>query len=307
MHTLINVAGIARSGGTLVHLMLGNAPNAFACGEVMNHFRSFMKDHEDPDCVCGDTPCPVWTTMEGVSEHQFVKEACDRLDVDFVIDSSRAASWLLDTRRWNPPSSCQVTNLFVWKDPLELAFSFWKRGHDPMFWRGLFVKYYDRVVRVGLPILAVNFGDVMRDPSTKLAELCSAVGMPYFDGKERFWEKQHHLLFANDGVRRQLGGGQSSLQSSITFSPEFESHVARIRDEIARDQQVQDLVARLQQADVSHASAAPQSFSAPRPYPLWYRAHQAKQIVHRTFRLQLVSSEPTDVATNPTLTGPADS
>ena len=307
MKTLVNVGGVSRSGSTLVHLMLGNAPDAFACGEAMNHFRTFMKDQTRPSCVCGQVPCPVWCRLDNLTEDRFYATAFDRLDVNYIIDSSWAPSWLLDARRWARQDEITVYNLFAWKNPLNLAYSFWKRGHGPMYWRRLFVKYYSRIFSAGLPLLTVNCGELVQDAPTKLRQICDAIGMPYFEGKENFWELQHHLMYCNTGVRKQLMAGDSSVQAHDSFPPEFQQHVDLVLGKVAKDTKVRYLIEQLQQADVSRVQQpvpVVQHFVTSRRRPAWYYAQMLRQFLRGRLTGELVNSDPENVATNPSFRGP---
>ena len=153
-----------------------------------------------------------------------------------------------------------------------------------MFWRSQFVEYYRRVMDVGLPILAVNLNDLTKDPGKKVAEICRAVGMPYFDDKEKFWEKEHHHLGGSFGVRKQVEAGRSFILARTIFPPDFERHVSDLRKQIAADVEVQRIIEVLRRVDVSvmaRSGAVEQKFTRGRPYPLWYYWQRAKRIGFR--------------------------
>jgi hypothetical protein len=302
MATVIHVGGVSRSGSTMLHLILGNAPNAFACGEAVNWYRPAKSHHFAVECACAQDPCPVWATIKDVPPQAFYATALRQLQVDFLIDSSKEVSWLIDARRWTAAHGLRAINLFVWKDPVDLAYSFWKREQDIMFWRSQFVTYYRRVLAVDLPLLAVNFSDLTQSPQTKVAEVCAAVGMPYFPGKERFWEKEHHHLFGSLGIRRQVEAGDSFIQATKSFPPEFAQQLDDLRQRIATDREVQALMAVLHQADVSRLAlngSWPQQFTRKPPYPLWYYKQRAKRLWHSYFPRQHHLAKREKVATIP--------
>jgi hypothetical protein len=302
MATLINVGGTSRSGSTMVHLILGNTADAFSCGEVMNWFRPVKTHHFKINCVCGKYPCPIWEKFETISEEQFYAIAFRELKVNFLIDSSKELSWLIDAWSWATTNEIKAFNIFVWKDPINLAYSFWKRGNDLMFWRSQFVKYYKRVIEVGLPVLAVNYNDLTRNPRVKVAEICAALGMPYFEGKERFWEKEHHHLFGSLGVRRQVEAGNSIIKSKDKYPPDFEIYVDFLQKRIAADSRVQHIVEFLRQADVSLISSEgsyTQQFLPHKPYPPWYYIQRAKQLFRKHFPKKTDPTKHEQVATIP--------
>jgi len=277
--TIINVGGVGRSGTTMLHLMLGNAPDAFACGEVQSWFRPDMKHHFRITCPCGNDPCPVWQKLRHLEAHQFHVEACRRLNVKFVIDASKALSWFLDVRRWAGTTGPDVFNVFIWKDLVDLAHSFWKRGYPRMLWRAEFVKYYRRLEQCGLPVIAVNYNELVREPKKKLADLCRVLGMEYFDGKERFWEKESHHLFSSFGVRQQLEAKDSQIREVEEVPSEFLDHAEFVRRTIATDGEVKRLIEFLRRHDVSvyNGPRAQQRFVPRQPFPPWYYWHRAKR------------------------------
>jgi LPS sulfotransferase NodH len=69
--TLILVCGTARSGSTMLDVMLGNAPDAFSCGEVSSWFRPYRKQHFQIECHCGQRPCPIWEKIKDIPENIF--------------------------------------------------------------------------------------------------------------------------------------------------------------------------------------------------------------------------------------------
>lgn len=286
MATVVNVGGTSRSGSTMLHLMLGNAPDAFACGEALNWFRPVKTHHFKIDCPCGQNPCPVWQKLQHVPADQFYAAAFRKLQVNFIIDSSKETSWLVDARRWATAHNLKTINLFVWKEPVDLAYSFWKRGYSPNYWRGQFVTYYRKVISAGLPILSVKYTDLVAQPQQKLAQVCAVVGMPTFEGKVRFWEKTQHHLFGSPGTRKQVEIGASIIQSHSRFSPEFESLVPALQQHIQADTQVQQLQLILENADVSrwvNGGSLEQPFQPKKVYPAWYYRERLKRALAKRF------------------------
>lgn len=286
MATLINVCGTGRSGSTMLDLMLGNAPNAFSCGEVSAWFRAWRTHHFEIDCPCGQDPCPVWEQLKAVPEAHFHHAVAERLGVDFVVDSSKDLCWLLDTQQWAATSGLTVFNLLMWKDPLDLAYSHWKRGRGLDDWRSEFVTYHHRLFGIKLPFFAVNYNQLVGDPQRLLAKTCAAIGMDYFEGKERFWEKEHHHLFGSSGTRKQVIAGTSTIRRRKDFPPAFERNIPYLRQQIAADADVQEILAVLKQSDVTQIGSDGHSshrFLPKRPYPSWYYLRRALMLVQRYF------------------------
>ena len=286
MNTVINVGGVSRSGSTMLHLILGNDEKAFACGEIVNRFRPGKTHHRPFACACGLHPCPVWQKLDTASERTFYKQTFDRLDVDLIVDSSKTASWLLDAHRWARLDGFTTINVFVYKDPIDLAFSFWKRGRDPMIWRAEMLLYYRRLLGVGFPLLTVELGDLLASPTAKVEQICRVIGIPYRPGKERFWEKDHHHAFGNLGVLRQVQSGRSVFQRQRTYPEDFSRHIESLRARLAADLDLQGLLQTLADAEVRNGPDAvgrEQTFEASPPYPIWYYRQRIKRIWYGHF------------------------
>ena len=112
----------------MLDLMLGSGTRAFSCGEVFAWFRPFEPRHFSPECACGCVPCPVWDELSDLTEERFHAGVIDRLGMQIVVDSSKSLDWVSDANAWARASGLRVENVLIWKDPLSLGFSFWKRG-----------------------------------------------------------------------------------------------------------------------------------------------------------------------------------
>jgi hypothetical protein len=286
MATLINVCGATRSGTTVLDLMLGNASDAFSCGEVYARFRPQRKHHFSARCRCGQAPCPIWETIGNVPGNQFHATVFKELGVKFVVDSSKELCWLIDSQKWAVVNRIMVFKLLLWKNPVELAYSHWKRGRNLNGWCHEFISYYSKFFATGLPFRSVHYNGLVGSPQRKLREICEIVGMPYFDGKERFWEKRHHHLFGSHGVAKQVADRDSTIRASEVFPPEFESQIDTLSQRINKHPEVQQILEILKQAEVSSRGgfeAEEQNFLVREPYPSWYYARQIRNVVRRFF------------------------
>jgi hypothetical protein len=285
--TLINVCGPSYSGTTILDLMLGNAPEAFSCGEVYGWFRPWRDFHSRIDCLCGADPCPYWEPIKAVAEREFHGEVCRRLGVQFVVDSSKALSWVLDNNGWTRTSGLKVVNVLVWKDPLAHAHSHWKRGITPDVAGYHFVRYYQRFEQLRLPFVSINYNRLVQSPDEQLGRLCAAIGMPWFPGKERFWTKQPHHLFGNRTVRAQLGGGNMELRVSERLSEEFLQAVRSGDTERKTVRGLEQAVDMLQRHDVARLGASAIEQAPPRLpliLPWWYYRDKFQALCRRHFR-----------------------
>ena len=284
MRTLITISSISHSGSTMLDLMLGNASDAFSCGEVSAWFRPWRTHHFKIDCACKQDPCPIWENLIGLPEHSVHASICNQLGVIFVIDSSKNLVWYIDTQVWARNHGLKTVNILLWKNPIDLAFSSWKRGATVDHWRRAFITYYNRALSLDIPSFSVNFNELASEPQSKLAEICAAIGMPYFYGKEDFWMKQHHHLFGAAGTRKQVEAKNSIIKKKVAYHPDFQKNLEKIENQIKADRQVQKIIGELRKLDVSirqEGSNTAQHVVRREVLPIWYYRNKIKRKFQR--------------------------
>lgn len=282
--TLVMVCGANRSGTTMLDLILGNGEGLFSCGEVYNWFRPTRKNHFSLSCSnCGEVGCSVWSALRYVKEHQFHESLFSEWGYRFVIDSSKNLCWVLDSNRWARKYGTHVCNLLIWKNPIDLAYSFFKRGFPARAWRDHFVNYYAGFFSLGLPFTSVSYDDFVRQPEKKLSDLCELTGIPYFRAKERFWEGTHHHLFGSGGTRKQVEAGASEI-SRPTRPPEFEMMEAQVRAITKSDPEVARVLEMLDEGEISRRSCrAPPAIPGAIRRPPWYYWRMLKMRMRRYY------------------------
>ena len=284
--TLINICGSGRSGSTMLDVMLGNSPDAFSCGEVVEWFRPWRTHAFEIDYPRHGEPCTVWDSLKNVPESRFHTTVARDMNVNFVVDSSKEICWLIDVQRWAAAQSHKVFNLLIWKNPVDMAYSRWKQGdRDLSRWRTGFKKYHNKILEIGLPFFAVNYNDLVNDPSRKLAEICTVIGMPYFEGKERFWEKKHCHLFGSLGIRRQIEAGHSVIQAKKPYPPEFQALVGFVKEQVSADEKLGQILKILEKNNVASSvnkNLADHQFHH-KVYPWWYYAKRLVRFFQRYF------------------------
>ncbi len=284
MATLINICGEGRSGSTMLDLMVGHDDNAFSCGEVYAWFRPWRTHHRKIVCSCGNDPCPVWKKIKDVPEKIFHTNVCKELGVEFVVDSSKELNWLIDTQSWADHTGLKVFNVLIWKNPQEMAFSHWKRKRSPLEWRASFLHYHNALLDLGVPFAAIPFRRLSENPRQTLRTICDYVDMPYFEGKECFWNQASHHLFGSMGTRKQVEAGKSMVRSQTGFTEEFKAILPEINGHIDTDKELLNLLDRLAQRDIVNApDRTERPFVRPRVMPSWYYVRQAKSAVRRYF------------------------
>jgi hypothetical protein len=204
--------------------------------------------------------------------------------VNFVIDSSKDICWLIDTHKWAMANHIRTINLLIWKNPFDLAYSYWKRNRNPADWRNEFIKCYSWIFEIGLPFCAINYNQIVYNPQEKIAEICAMVGMPYFEGKERFWEKKHHYLFGSSGIRRQVQAEYSKIETGRRFASKFKMENPHLQEEITNDIPLQRIIETLKRSDVSLLNRnddVAQHFSRNKFLPPWYYRKRIMRLFRR--------------------------
>ena len=267
----------------MLDLIMGNAPDAFSCGEPFAWFRPFRRHHLAPDCTCGENPCHIWERIKSVPESQFHATVFKKFGVNYVSDSSKELCWLIDTQTWADHNGIRVVNLLLWKDPIDLVYSHWKRDHSLNSWRRHFLSYYNDFFSAGLPFMSVYFNELVRDPARKIEDICSAIDMPYFAGKERFWEKRHHALYGSLDIQQQLKAGQSTIRPANIYTQEFAAHITALSAGISADAKITQTIEILRATEVSAPNGTDASAFGPHSLsrPLWYYARKAQGIYRR--------------------------
>lgn len=304
MDSIVTICGMSRSGSTMLDLILGNSPDAFSCGEVYAWFRPHRKHHFKIDCSCGEDPCLVWEKIKNVEEHRFHKFVIQELGVHFVIDSSKDLCWMVDTQTWGEKSNLTVHNLLIWKEPIDLVYSFWKRGQSFSCWKKSFVSYYGKFFQMDIPFRAVKYNAIVEDPSGTTKEICNTIGMPYSLGKEKFWKKEHHCLFGSGGIKQQLERGNSVITGKHEFPESFLTYFNRIHNEIVNDEEVQRIITTLQKHDINErdtSNETEQKYGMKHLYPLWYYGKKIQFKIRRVFPESYDASRFVNVETVPNI------
>lgn len=302
MQSIILVCGASRSGSTMLDLIIGNATDAFSCGEVYAWFRPFRKHHFKISCSCGVDPCGVWEKIKKVRENEFHISAMRELGVNHIIDSSKDICWVIDAQKWGGHNHLEVRNLLIWKDPVDHAYSYWKRGYKVDYWKKSFIGYYLKFINSSIPFISINYTELINNPSQLTEKICKMIDIPYFSGKERFWEKNHHCLFGSGGVKKQLERGNSEILTKPFFSDSYASQIVKFQDQIMNDADIQKILFSLQENDINNqdvSTGTVQEKTIKRIQPVWYYRKKIQNIIRRYFPENYESSKFQEVETVP--------
>ena len=271
-NTLINICSTARSGSTMLDLMLGNDLRAFSLGEVYAWFRPFRSHHFKIICSCGQDTCP-WEKMKILKESEFHKKCFSILDIDILVDSSKNLSWVIDNNIWANKNGITVYNVLLFKQPISFFYSFWKRGISIDSAKNSYIKYYKRFFQSGLEFIALDYNKLVANPAGVLKELCNLMEIPYFEGKERFWEKKHHHIFGSMGTRKQVEQDESQIKKQEDYLEDFKKNISKIQSLIDKDDNFQQLLSKLIAYEMSISNIS----SEKKRKKIWYYLSKIKQ------------------------------
>lgn len=212
--TVVLIAGVSRSGSTMLDLVLGNRTDAFSCGEVYAWCRPFRPHHLRPTCHCGAAvdACPVWRRV-GPPKERSLHETISRVTgATTVVDSSKNLAWVADVARWSRHGRSSTRVVLAWRHPQQVAHSYWKRGDRS--WAEHLLTYVERLDGLGHPYVAVSIDRLITDAPAVLAATYDHLGGAYLPGQERFWEGDFHHLFGSGSTHAQIGRATGALTPS---------------------------------------------------------------------------------------------
>jgi hypothetical protein len=134
-------------------------------------------------------------------------------EVQFILDSSKNVHWIREQSARLRQRGFDVKHLLIWKMPLEYAHSLKKRGRlDEL---GNWARYHRLYYSLIDDWRAIQYYQYTQNAAQLLQRVCDYLGIPYFPGKERFWEKQHHSLGGNLSSRIHLYAEDSSSYQNV--------------------------------------------------------------------------------------------
>ena len=207
---VIFVGGTSYSGSTFFHLTLANDPKGFAVGEVKHLFRPTTAWHVSPDWMCGckDPDCRLWERVRRNGEAHLYETIFDiHPEVDFIVVSSKNIVWIDGQTDRLARQGIEARHVAIWKTPAEFAHSLHKRnllqkknGAELANWPRYYSTFYSFVPA----FRTVKYASYMHQQSQVLESACERLDIPYFAGKEAFWQKRHHVLGGNPSARIHL-------------------------------------------------------------------------------------------------------
>ena len=276
---LINICGTARSGSTMLDLIIGNDERGFSLGEVHAWFHPFRTHHFQIYCSCKSDTCP-WNQLKHYKKKDFYMEAFNTLKADFIVDSSKNLSWVIENNLWARQNGVKVYNILVYKEPISFFYSFWKRGLSiDKIRENTYIKYHKRCFESGLSFIVISYNEFVADPQNELKKLCLLLGIPYFKEKVNFWEKEHHQLFGSKGTRTQVQQGGSGIRANEDFPEEYIKIIGKIKKDNQSNKEFQYILNKL--SSLKDRENLNDEISIKIRKPSWYYLLKLKQRIRK--------------------------
>ncbi len=194
MKKIIFIAGTARSGSTLLDLILSNDERAMSLGEIASLFHPTRKHHfEEIEKLKKDEKWNV--IISGGRKNLYPNLVKLFPEIDIFVDSSKNPFWFKYHMNSLAKSDLKVANLLIHKTPLELANSYMKRGKKTE-WIHTYIKYHRKYISVISDYIAISYHDLVKD-EVCLKRLCEKLKINYFEGKKEYWNKEHKNFFGS--------------------------------------------------------------------------------------------------------------
>lgn len=241
LERVIFVAGAGHSGSTLIGCALGACPDnsVFHAGECYAFF--------EPGTLHGNTDGkPLWRDINPDVVVPY-REIASATGARIIVDFSKRLPWLR-----HQAEACRDVSLSVvisYRPFERIVASSLKRGRPHGRAAGEVIRYYRNMIAAIddlRPVHAIT-ADVQQfctDPARELRRLCSALSLPYFVGKERYWEFPSHHLFGASVQRKQFDGRRLGGYNipPASDAPEARQLLSKHRNHAEIESKIQALV-----------------------------------------------------------------
>lgn len=198
--TVVFVGGTSYSGSTLLDMMLANDDGALSCGEVYAIFHPFRRHHLRLDQL---TSAIDWPAIKRSGAKRLYNNLFDRFpNCRLIVDSSKSPIWISERTADLRAAGIRTKNILIWKTPNEFIESR-RRRQNEKGWEREWVNYHRYYFELVRDWRSVRYRDLVTKPGA-LQAVCEWLGIPYFPGKERYWERPQQTVFGNDTTKIHL-------------------------------------------------------------------------------------------------------
>ena len=188
---VVQIYGASFCGSTMLDLMLGNCENCLSCGEVYALFRDGF--HERNVNV-------FWTEVRALGKKNLYHKLFTRYGYKLIVDSSKVRRWLRKRGIEAKNKGIPVHEVVMFKSPEGWVGSMLKRD-NVVHMNNQWVKTYDALLKDIPDATYLEYRTLATNPAEVLEKLCERFDIPYFPGKERYWESPNTQIFGNANAR----------------------------------------------------------------------------------------------------------
>lgn len=253
MKKLIFIGGTARSGSTLLDLIISNDPKAMSLGEIHALFHPTRKHHFEE--IKRVSQSQIWKKIlkEG-KKNLYANLIKYYPDVDIFIDSSKSTFWYKFHMK-NKKDDYDIRNVLIYKTPSELANSFIKRGKQNL-WVQIYKKYHRKYFSLIEDFVSISYKDLIIEDKY-LEQLCNVLGLEYFKNKKDYWEKKHETFFGSNTVKSENSHNATDqlfnqTRQTITYDRVNKNYLEFINKTIEKNPQLIQIENEIRKKDVFH-------------------------------------------------------
>jgi hypothetical protein len=214
---IIFIAGADHSGSTLAGAILGADKKPyrhFHIGEAHAFFCKGNKRFGNPKAARKMTGGEIWDEIDPmVGYENAYEEIFNKTKAEMIIDSSKTPRNLsiFKTACVEKQYSIHVVVTFrpfakIWNSDLK------RNKNEKKIIQNInrYFRYKKMVMDQGLEYSIINMENLILDPPGITSALCSATGVPYFKGKENYWQFPGCHLYGSHTQRRHFSKPQTA-------------------------------------------------------------------------------------------------
>ena len=287
---VVMIGGAGRSGSTLLDLILGNTPHTYSCGEIVRLFRPYKKTHINFEKNWShNIDYEFWHRIKDNGEQNVYDNMFGQLpkEITHIIDSSKSIYWIQNQLKYNQnQQNFDTKHLLIYKQPLDFAFSRWKRGNMKK-WQITWLMYYLSYFSQNLPFRSVELKKILSTPDSYLPHVCQFIGSTYLPKQERYWEKKHNIIFGSRTAIKFLEKPELGEITPPVISEKRKFFNAEIIPNIKLDPRIELVVKTLEAFDVIHQTEIDNSLAV---FQKYWPLVQVRKSIYNLQRLKLALS-----------------
>lgn len=197
MKKIIFIGGTARSGSTLLDLVIANDPKAISLGEIHALFEPTRKHHfVEIERLKQDN---VWKKIiRGGKKNLYQNLIKYFPEIDIFVDSSKDPFWCKYHQKSHNKNYI-AKNVLIHKTPHELANSFIKRRKDKE-WIKTYINYHRKYFSLIDDFVSISYKELITNKSC-LEKLCEKLDIIYFKKKINYWDRKQITFFGSNSVK----------------------------------------------------------------------------------------------------------